>query len=342
MSLEANLKVWIEHIQQGIISYSELTKLVHFCRAIAESYLSRYRASLVHLCSQHGLTVQDLAYDCIGPLFGRDEDGQFYHFQRFTNALYGTLEETAEQELFLAFKSFVLRVVKSQLARTYAQFDPDGARILRNIRDRVKKSSSCMELIEDFRGYVLQPKNCDPLNHLAVYPAEQLKQELLSCMDGAANIPQLLERLATILVEQEQYRRSLPLFEVVQIFKHFYHLANVGIEPELYCHDSNGITQVDIDDMKCDVLRTLKRKIISTYLLHDKITRKEAEILFATMCDIVSDWCQGDNNAKSLCEYLGRFVSVSQWEYEHHWRTKIEYLNRVARERIADWIATNI
>lgn len=341
MLLESNLKTWLQELLEGLISQTNLTMLVHHCRSIAESYLIQHRSSLVHICALNGFNVQDLAFDCIAEVFARDEDGKFYQFENFTNSLFTNFEETSEQELFLAFKSFVLRIVKTQLSKIYTQSDPVGAKIHRNIRDCIRKSH-CLKLVEDFRGYVLQPTNHEPLDHLEAFPQDKLERELLARTSFSSNIPDLLEEISVILIEQEEYRRAIRLIDVVQIFKKFY--VQFSDMPTMVENplEFKELSQFDIDVIKRDVRRAVQEKIISTSFLPGKVSKKEAEDISAVLFEIIDDWCRGEGTKTSLYQYLWRYIPISESDYVTIWRTKLEYLIRIAREKFAACITENI
>jgi len=62
------------------ITEVELTELVKLSRIIIRSYLNNIRQSVTYLCQQQGLTINDLAYECIAEVFARDGDKKFYLF----------------------------------------------------------------------------------------------------------------------------------------------------------------------------------------------------------------------------------------------------------------------
>ncbi|MDI6766856.1 MAG: hypothetical protein QME52_08550 [Bacteroidota bacterium] len=214
------LKDFLLLLLEGNISHSELTELVHLSRAIIQSYLGYIRNSITYLCLQQGLTITDLAYDCIAEAFAKDEKNKFHQLENFAQSLDNDLESTPEPEIFLAFKSFLTRLADAQLARLFAQADPGGAKIHRNIRDCLKQSA-LFKLEKDFRGLVLKPKD-DTGEHLEEFPHEALEHELLNNLNHECSTPELLATLHRTLTEQTKYRRSVPLVDVVQLFRKTY------------------------------------------------------------------------------------------------------------------------
>ncbi len=336
-----NLKILLGELVRGTISHGNLTKIVHLCRSIAESYLSHYRSALVHICRLNGLTLVDLAMDCIAEVFARDGNERFYQVEKFVASLYTSLEDTAEDRLFLAFKSFVLRVTTTQLAKIYSLADPDGARIHRNIKDGIKKSRH-LTLSDDFRGCVLELSHHDNLDHLPPYPLDQLERELLAVTNRSSDTPHLLDELARILIEQEEYRRSVRLMDVVQLFRRFYAqfrdfeaFQQEVVEPEV-------LSELDAEIIQRQVQHTVQQRIISTYLLPGKVQKKEAVALSEIMCRIIADWCQGNGTPHSLYQYVKQYLPVTELEYEATWRNKVEYLTRIAREKLLACVTKNI
>jgi hypothetical protein len=60
-----NLKHHLRLVHSSYISEGKLTAFVHFCRSIVEPYLQYVRKSVNLLCEQQGVTIPDLAEDCI-------------------------------------------------------------------------------------------------------------------------------------------------------------------------------------------------------------------------------------------------------------------------------------
>jgi hypothetical protein len=318
----------------GTISRSQLSELVQLSRAIVESHLSHLRPSITRLCLNQGLTSIDLAYDCIADAFERIDNNSFPLIEKFVSHLTGKLEDLPELELFLAFKGFMTRLADAQLARLYAQADPAGAKIHRNLRDCVK-ASSIFTLERDFRGLVLRPRAEDSLDHLDSFPMESVEREFLNRASGKRSTPGLLEILYQVLIEQSQYRRSIPLVDVVQILKKVY-----GHESELLASTDalpsfDGLNEFEIEQIRSQVEFALKERILLTYFARGKVNRKEAEAMCRAFHDMFSDWCFSGDPEASVCEYLRRHLPISEEAYETSFRAKMEYLLKIAREEFA-------
>ena len=335
MSLDfTHLRSQIESAAEGSISRSDLVRLVQLARTLCQAHFEYMRGSVARLMIQLGLTTTDLAYDCIAEVFTRDEQSKFPLIENLVGSLRDNLENLPDREVFLAFKAFLLRVADAQLARLYAQADPVGSKIHRNIRDCLKTSPT-LELGRDFRGYVVRPRQNDSLDHLEQFPCEELEREFLSNTQQGQRVPQLLQILNEALACQSKYRRSVSLTEVVQLFRKIYveDAADNAESQELAMLE--GLTQFEVDHMRAQVENVLKEKILLSYVAKGKADGMQAEGMFFAMHDLLADWCSGEDQTPGLFEYLQRHISVNKQTYEDTFRVRMEYLLRIARSEFA-------
>ncbi|MDI6804588.1 MAG: hypothetical protein QME58_12215 [Bacteroidota bacterium] len=172
------LKPYLYKILNSSITEVELTEFVYICRSIVQPYLFHIRSSVSNLCTQQGLTITDLAYDCIADMFLRDDQNKFVLIENFVNSLDENIDRISDTNLFLAFKSFITCITDAQLARLFSQADPSGAKIYRNLRD-VINNTTFFNLRRDLRGLVVESNGSDPCNHLIEFPMEELERELV-------------------------------------------------------------------------------------------------------------------------------------------------------------------
>ncbi|MFQ5822644.1 MAG: hypothetical protein ACE5JB_01160 [bacterium] len=121
---------------------------------------------------------------------------------------------------------------------------------------------------------------------------------------GSSNIPDLIEKLTAILMEQEEYRRSIRLIDMVQIFRQFYLQFSELATTEESPWEFDRLSQHDIEVIQCEVRRAVQEKIITTYFLSGKVSKPEAEALSNMMSDMIADWCQEHEVQNSICQYV--------------------------------------
>jgi hypothetical protein len=290
------------------------------------------RNSITHLCLHHGLTITDLSYDCIAEAFSKDENDNYQKLINFSKALRENFTALPDLEIFLAYKSFLICLADAQLARLYAQSDPVGAKIHRNIRDSVKKSDSLL-IERDYRGLILKLKDNDT-DQLDEFPREELEHEIMMNIDYLRTIPELLNVCRDVLIRQKKYRTSIPVVDVVQIFRKIYQ-GDHTIDEEEDIFASEGLTKFEIEQLCSEVLLSLKEKIFLTYLARGKVDRKAAEAIYNAFRDMLEDWCCGEESKSSIFQYLKVHLPIDEERYEDVYRTKMEYLLKIAREEFA-------
>lgn len=335
------LKRLLESAIAGTITHRDLSELIYLCRSIAESYLIHHRSSFLYICAANGLSVSDIALDCIAEIFARNETDQFYTLQNFEASLHANLEQIEEKGLFLAFNSFVITLAKARLARILSQADPFGAKIHRNIKDYVKRSKTIL-LIEDFRGYVLQPREEDSLDQLPAFPPAQLECELVKRVGTSTSTPEMIDALADIFISHEEYRRSVPLIDLVQIFKRLFTRFDEAALQHEATQDLQNLSEGDLTFIKAETLSAVNEKIISTYYRKGKISKPEAQLLSETMESVITNWFDDKQIENSFYSHIARIQPIPKEEYEQRWRKKVEYLARIARETIMNCLTDTI
>jgi len=328
------LRPYLRETLDGSISHAELTGFVQFARTLATAYLTTFRTSASILCQNHGISLPDLAYDCIADLFGRDNKGSFVHLEAFAGALNRPLDQTPDHELAAAFRSLLSRFADMELGHLYAQADPGGAKIYRNIRESIKKGET-LRLSRDFRGWVISPAAVPNLDHLPPCSIDWLRSEFHGRLEGVPRIPRLLGILHQVLVSFTEFRRSVPLADVVQLFKGLY---QGGQKPEFEEQDAHSLEWMEpfeIDQLRAQVGEVLKEKILVSYVAHGKVDRKQGEAMYRALSDVLGDWCSGDGADFSIYVYLTRYLSIDERTYRDGMRVKMEYLMKIAREEFA-------
>jgi hypothetical protein len=328
-----NLKPYLLKTLDGSISETELTEFVQLSRAIVQAHLEHMRSCMLNLCLHQGLTMTDLTYDCIADAFARDENNRLPQLENFVKSLRDNLDDLPEMEIFLAFKGFITRVADAQLARLYAQGDPAGAHIHRNIRD-CARHSGIFNVERDFRGLVLRPVRVESVDELDPIPIDELEREFLSRALVRRRTVELLKTLCEILTEQSDYRRSLPLIDTVQLFKKVYRYEpGTPVEAERISLDS--LTEFEVERLRSQVELALKEKILLTYFARGKVDRREAEAMFNAFHDMLGDWCSSGYSESSVQNYFVNHYPVDEDTYERSYRAKMEYLLKIAREEFA-------
>jgi len=236
--------------------YEDVVRLVHITSTIARSYLKNYYPSFLRLCTKNGLNEEDLAEDSILQIFARDEKGDFFILNNFKASLNSPFKEMHEDEIFTAYQSFIHTVALRQLIKTYSEIDSTGAKLYRNIKDSIKKIDG-ITMIRDYRGLVIKPSNNSTKEHLPSIPFRELEQRFLTNITKPYTTPELLSTLMDVVQKENGYRSSIPVFQVVKLFKrHYSHMTNNEIE-SIKKVDLTTLSNFDHSIMKGEVYKTV-------------------------------------------------------------------------------------
>lgn len=328
--LPDRIKTYLAKADSGTITEQEVGTLIGLTINMVESYLFSIRDSLAKLCDDQGLTVSDLALDCVAEVFSRDEQRRFPELDGFARSLDGPISALPAINIFRAYRSYLNRVGSAHRARLYAISDPGGASILRNVRDCLK-SMPAFTAIRRVRGIVIIPSGVPPLFDHPQFPSDELGRVFMARCSGARTTRDLLLALHAVLTDQTTYRRSIHLDEVVPIFKLWYSQAGAPIPDEGIDLVADGLTHEEIENIRHQVEEVLKQKLITTYLIRRKVTRAEAEIMFKTLSDILDDWI-GGAASQSIISYLRKYRDLDEATYDRDWRPKLQYLVKIAKE----------
>ncbi len=336
------IKAVILRLLDGTSSNSDVVSLLRMTKAIAKTYLKIYFNSFLKVCSREGYSEDDLAEESVLELFERDDEGRFIQYRNFANSCTNPIELTSEEEIFRVYRSFVQTVSLRQLARLYTKLDPVKGRIYRNIKDSIRKTDS-ISLYKDARGTFLHPSDTVLNGHLPQFPFNGLEQRFASrIMGGVKNTLEMLTTLAEVLNEQNIYRRLIPLFDAVKLFeRHYTHIADNDFRENVQISHS-ALSMSDLKKMKLKVLRTVQQKILTTYVVTDKIKRVDASKLYFTLESIIEQWFDESREEHLYLYYYRIHFGEHEAHYEAHWRTKVEYMARVAREQITAWLTDEL
>ncbi|MBI1939061.1 MAG: hypothetical protein HYS25_13200 [Ignavibacteriales bacterium] len=336
----------ITAVSKDTINHSQLTELVKISRLIIRSFIYNYRSNALKLLSNHGITLLDLSYDCIAEAFRRNQENKFFLIKKFISSLKEDIEDINETNLFRAYKSFLIKIASVQLSRLYSQYDPIGAKIIRNIKDAINEAalqkSEKFILKKELCGDILIVKECLPSEVVNEFPLERLEAEF--SMDGKKlNVVNMLDQLYKILSEQAEYRKSVLLWDVVVLFKKYYGALydnNFEINEDLLLSGikTDGFEEVEIALLKQKIENFIKEKIFLDYLVKSKFNKEEAESVYSTITDIVSDLCSGVNTKETIYDYFSHHYQISKNDYLKNYKTRLEYLVKLVRSELSNYM----
>ncbi|MDX1440645.1 MAG: hypothetical protein R3284_12155, partial [Rubricoccaceae bacterium] len=176
------------------------------------------------------VTLEDLALDCVAELFRRDDDGRYVQFENYFDS--ATMASKDEAGLQIALRRIVFSAVNEGLFRRYRELDPSLGRMIRTIKRHVNNGGP-LELDRDQSMPVLALRGIRREGRkLPWMPQDLLEIRLHHSITGDVSVEGVLEVVADVLKDDNEYAPSIPVTEVA--------LAMRSVLTRLHASDDEG------------------------------------------------------------------------------------------------------
>ena len=334
--VELSTKRLLRGILSGTYTPLDLREFAQLCYTLALP-LIRKKITLGKLnLDSVGLKEADVVYDCLADLFRRDEQGGFPQIRTFFDHQHDRFENSSDEELIASLRGLVFGKVSNNMIRMYSEIDPALGRILRNLKLAVDRAP-LFEQVTRFGEVYLVPRNGDAHFELPPIPFEFLQRDFSRIVLIHDNIPEMVKKLHTVMIGQEQFQRAVPLVSAALLFKEIYRL---GWETEEVPRGSSeeapeSDVVVTIAEKVCG---TLRDEMHSTYVGKGKRTDEQFErYIRAVRRILVITFSPGEPNGASYFDSLRHeFPGLTKESYKRKHRSVLEYLGKLAKERMRE------
>jgi hypothetical protein len=326
----AGIKKQLASLLEGRGTASEIGAIIRLAHAIAKASLAR-KAHLASLVNRHGLNYSDIAYDCVADLFARDENGKYIALVSYFSGF--DFEKFTDEEAVFHIQRLVLTKAKHGVFRLYQQMDPQLGKILRNIKISVQALGQFLET-ERLGEACIVPSLTQTLEQLPQVEPEDIMSWLTQAATGSEFMPELLGKLSSLLRQQKEKSRIVPIVTVALGIRMFYEQKRLH----------QGAEQpASIDDITIDsksvikaACRELKMEAGRKYILKGKVTREQLDLYFEVIEQgLIDRFVINDGAGFELGEHFMKHVpGMTRDEYRKKHKNKIEYLARLAGERV--------
>lgn len=362
----------VSAVCKGEYKEPELTEFVNLVQKISLSYLKYQEVIGKHIRWEKNNNMgelEDLALDCVAGLFMRNEDGEFIQFKKYFDQNCRKVESLDEVEIMVLLRRLVIKKTKQELSRIFKERDPEGAKIVRNIKVAIKTASDFHSFREMGREYIYMSKSpidgIKPSNgkktavqaetnrtngrmmgtdgvvdysflrkSLPSIPEKSLRGEYLNLYCPKDPVSAGIRKMLHVVANDERYQNFLPLDMVARIMRH----TNLEMARERLTSQISETSPLDelklkeIEKRKKCVLTMIEKKIQSQYVYTQKISAEKGRIYYRALADILEDISQGkkyDSYFKHLRRYL---PELSQKSYRTQERTIFEYLGKLIKK----------
>ncbi|MFQ5770365.1 MAG: hypothetical protein ACE5HX_07510 [bacterium] len=368
-----NLSKLVSSICNGDHKETELVEFVNLVQKISLSYLKYQEVIGKHIRwerNKHVGELEDLALDCVAGLFMRNDNKEFIQFKKYFCQNSTEIEQLDDVEILVLLRRLVIKKTKQELSRIFKERDPDGAKIVRNIKVAIKSSPEFDSFKEMGREYVflknrngktalkdLSKKNNgyhsnNGKNHtsnsdsngklnytylrksLPSIPEKSLRGEYLNFYCPKDPVSAGIRKMLMVIKNDERYQNFIPLDMVARIMRH----TNLEMARDSLVSQVNDFSPLDdlklkeIEKRKLKVLIKIKKKIQCQYVKTNKISQEKGTIYYRALADILEDISQG-KKYDSYFKHLRRYMpTLTQVAYRTQERTIFEYLGKLIKK----------
>ena len=348
----------IKDICNGTYTPMQLTEFINISQKIAVSYLKYLEINGRNIRPRYQETTNELenvAIDCIASLFMRNETGEFVQLTRYFGNVVDSPEPPTEPLLANMLRRLIVKKTKQELSRIFKERDPEGAKIIRNIKVAIRNSqkfSSIKEMGRDFvyfdPDYAENQTSAVDMGDISLsvplpkdlkkktIPEKELFHYFLEKYQPTDSVSAMLEKIMDIVASLPQYHNYLAVDLIAGIirevtFQHAYERLSNDIDRS---NPLDDIQNKEIEKINSHVIRNMQRKIHSQYLQKNKISQEKADIYCRAISDFVHELTR-DKATDSNYQYLKRYIpNLTQKSYRENERSIFEYLIKLTKKSL--------
>lgn len=342
-------------------SASDLTEFIDISQKIAVSYLKYLEVigKNIRPKKAEGLNeLHDVAIDCIAGLFMRNEKGEFIQLQRYFIPKIRSNSPFTELEASSMLRRLIVKKTKQELSRIFRERDPEGAKIIRNIKVAIRTCSDLRSFREMGREFIYHvpksnsedspfqtdpdPENATPNPPMGQrvlkcsIPEKLLYQEFLEKYIPGDSVANMIKKMLNIVESFPDYQPYLAIDVIATIirevtFQHVREKLSNDIDERSPLSD---LQSKEIEQVNETIINIIHQKINQQYLRKKKITPEKAEIYCKAIVDFVNELTQG-KETESNFRYLKRYLpNLTQQEYREKERSIFEYLVKITKKSL--------
>ena len=344
-----NLSNLVQKICSNQYSSQNLIEFIDLSQKVAISYL-KYQEALgknIRPKNAEGLNdLEDVAIDCIAGLFMRNEYGEFVQLNKY---FLPYLEKDCidDDELLMMIRRLIVKKTKQELSRIFRERDPEGAKIIRNIRVAIRNSdqfASFREMGREFVYLIQPPYQEDQTSSVNVSDDKTpsgltdkfLIQQFSDHYCPTDSVSTMMKKMLETAAAPPFYQTCLPIDTIANLirditFNQFKEETGKDIDNASPFHD---LQLKEVDAVNKHVINLIHQKIQLQYLKKNKIDHPKAEIYFKAINDFVQDLTH-ERECESNFRYLKRYIpNLSQKSYRDNERSIFEYLVKVTKKSL--------
>lgn len=370
------LSFLIPKIVHGGYTQGELVEFINLVQKISLSYLKYQEVIGKHIRWERRRKsgeLDDLAIDCVAGLFMRNDNNEFVQLRRYFGPYIEANASPNDVELLIMLRRLVIKKTKQELSRIFKERDPEGAKIIRNIRVAVKNAADLATFREMGREYIylrsgrMMRNAAYQLEHAAAcgvaapvpgvaefsteeltylrkakptIPEKSLKQNYLELYAPKDHVSSTIRKMLSVVENDERFQNFLPTDVVARLIRH----TNLEVVRNRLIAQIEDVSPLDyvrlkeIERAKQKVLQRVRHKIHNQYVASNKVAPEKGEIYYKTLADVLEDITHS-KKIESYFRHLRKYMpDLTQRRYRQEERTIFEYLGKLTKKWFREYL----
>lgn len=320
----------------------QVQRFITHCQGIAVAYLRRRERSGRLDLEAFGLTLEDLALDCLADLFERNDRGEFPRLQ----AAFDPSAWSDDVDAEISVRRVIFSVVGEGLFRRYQEADPGLGRMIRNLKRHAKRVEGLeLRRLHGVLNLVLA-ESADDAFARPLMPSELLEIYLHPALSASSVPADVLAAWVDVVRAAPQYAPRCPVTVLA--------LASRSVDTRLHATEDNVVVMPTYEEkdlaqvVEMDVERAVEE--VSARLREYYVQQRAVEpTLFQAYVQVVrmqllAHFAKVAVQPPSIRASLGLRLEeeVSRDAYRTHHQAMLEYLLRVTRARLLERAAVYV
>jgi hypothetical protein len=339
----------VSNICVGNYCQADLLQFINLAQKISLSYL-KFQELLGKRISGEQVEsdgeLEDLAIDCIAELFGTDGNGRFPQLKKYYEQKIAELVEVNDAEVMVLTRRLIIRKTKQELSRIFRERDPEGAKIVRNIKVAIRSSEKLQVYRDMGKEFVFYTNGAqiaeatwgrELVAHLRKdrppIPEDLLHARFLDIYSPNDSVSTAIRKLLEFVHSLDDFQNCLPMDAIIKLLRSIKfeafreRLLNEDLEPTPLDH----LESKEIESYIGVVMNDIRQKIQDQYVDTGKLDDSRAETYYKALRDVLYDLIQKKDNSSYYRNLKFYLPELSQREYRQQERSVFEYLAKVAK-----------
>ena len=308
--------------------------LIHVCSNIAMAFLriQLQRGSLDDY--RFGIATEDLAIDCIADTFQRDDNGQFTTLVTYFNSF--DWEDAPEEDLNIALRRLIFSKVNEGLFRSYRAEDPNLAKIIRNIKEAIKRNAAFSLQREREIQWIVVGNDQTPAHHLPLAPQAVLEAYITSVLCNTSNTYTAVYAFQDFLKLHPYYRNAYPMSEYARVLRSCFQNREV---PHANTQEIN-LSLIDLENALKKTITYVRSKLHDTYVQKGKISLSMFETYIKALNKILASHFGAPwESVSSQYDALATLIpGLSKDSFQNEHRNIMQYLFKISRTKMIGYL----